>query len=120
MSKDLSFGALDPRLHVHPCPECYRHVACSEDCTIEPDRELDDGTGVGAHFICEECSTCTMTADERQLTGSWDDVRQDLIGLIERVNRQEADIRALYEGLVSIGVATDNLLPRSLRTRFKS
>ena len=41
--------------HVHACPECYEHVPCTMNCTLEPDLELDDGTPCGSHCVCERC-----------------------------------------------------------------
>lgn len=45
----------DPIAHVHSCTECYDDFPCEEECTLEPDLELDDGTPRGAFSKCDRC-----------------------------------------------------------------
>jgi len=41
-------------MHYHSCPECYEHVPCEMNCTIEYD--LQDGDReFGAHCVCDNC-----------------------------------------------------------------
>lgn len=43
--------------HVHGCPACYEKWVCTDDCTIEHDLELSDGTPSGAYCYCsKECA----------------------------------------------------------------
>ena len=47
--------ARDPRgLHYHACPNCYRHMPCTEGCTIEGDL-CENGVNYGSHARCDDC-----------------------------------------------------------------
>jgi len=48
----LTYEPGKPVRHVHACPGCYQQFQCEQDCTLEPDLELRDGTPCGAHCYC--------------------------------------------------------------------
>lgn len=51
----IAYEPGEPVRHVHACPECYEDEACTENCTIEPDLEREDGTPAGSHLECSRC-----------------------------------------------------------------
>jgi len=48
--------------HVHNCPVCYGKFPCTLDCTIEYQRDEDDGTPMGAYCCCS--LDCAALNDE--------------------------------------------------------
>ena len=48
---DVILERKTPR-HIHRCPECYEHITCLLDCTIEPDLEREDGMPSGSYVCC--------------------------------------------------------------------
>lgn len=41
--------------HAHGCPICYENVPCDDECSIEPDLELDI-TPRGSYVTCDDCA----------------------------------------------------------------
>lgn len=57
--------------HFHSCPNCYEHVPCHMNCSIEYDLE-DKGRQFGSYCLCDECDPKSKNSMQVYSKEWWD------------------------------------------------
>ena len=91
--------------HVHTCPLCYEHVPCAQECAVEPDLTLDDGTLRGHYVACAKCVPARDANGGPISAADWE-------GMVEKANYHQVSATKAWSNLRAYKAETRGELAR--------